>query len=322
MKNGAVNLFGLGFITILFLASSCSSLPKTAKTAVASKNVAAEYSAMADKFFQEGNYASALQFYGEAIDSALSVDDVAGGIKARNSIGRVYLAINRPADAEREFSDALLDSRQLGDEGLAALCLSNLGELRYTQNSYQEAEALFLEAESLAGQKGVASKPGNAELLAVIYHNKGVTAIALGRLDEAEALILKAAQSNEKAYRWTELGSNCYSLASLYNARGNLDTALAWAKKALDSDKKAENSTGIGADLEALSRLSERNGELGPALDYKRRAFGVWLSINRAKEAEACLNGLIRLSAALGEHALSDRYKKQLEMLKDYAENM
>ena len=306
-RSAAALVLFAALYTALALAS-CSSAPKKAVAVVTVKNDAADYSKLADGFLAAGQYASALQYYGEALDANLSVDNVEGAIKSRGSIGRVYLALGNDADAEREMGDALEDARAFGKPGLVALCLSNLGELRWAAGDADAAEALFIEAEPLAS--------GDEAMAAVVAHNRGVSAMGRGDYELARTFVAKAAAANERARRWTELGSNRYTLASIANAVGNLPAAISWAGKALEADKTGENAPGIGADLEALARLSRKSGGDEAAFDYYRRAFGVWLSLNRAEEAERCLVALGELATGLGKESYALRYAELLERLR------
>lgn len=301
----------LGFVImvagLVILSYSCSSMPKGSRDVVAKKNEAAEYAKLADGFYFAGQYASALQFYGEALDGNLSVDNVEGAIMARSSLGRVYLTMGALDDASREFGDALEDARVYGQSSLLALCLSNLGELRFAQERIDEAEELFATAEPLAADDNATA--------ALVAHNRGMVAKAKGDLAAAEALILQAAAANEKAARWAELGSNRYVLASIANARGDLPGAILLAEKALAADKAAENIPGIGADLQALARLRRRNSEPELAFDLYRRAFGVWVGFDRVDEARACLEALGELAVELGKDEYASRYAELLGRL-------
>lgn len=307
----------LACIISVAVLSSCSSLPKKGSgELLARKNEAAGFSKQGDTFMASGQYPLALQSYGKALEVNLAIDNVPGTIGARSSLGRVYLALAMLEDAEREFLDALEDARAFGQGPLTALCLSNLGELRYAAglaradpSAATAADSLFVEAEGLAG--------ADEALAAVLAHNRGIVAMARGDHTGAEALLLKSAASNEKARRWAELGSNRYALASVANALGNLPLALDRARAALDADKNAENSRGIGADLEALARLSRKAGQDGAAFDYYRRAFGVWLSLDQPAEAERCLIALGELSAILGKEYYARRYAELLERFRN-----
>ncbi|TFG83469.1 MAG: tetratricopeptide repeat protein, partial [Spirochaetales bacterium] len=260
--NGTIRRNG-GVIVLVLVASavmgSCSSSPKQATEVLARKNEAADYSRLADDFFFKGQYTSALQYYAEALDTNLSVDNVDGAIVARNSLGRAMLALGRLDDAEREFGDALADARVFGRPALIALSLSNLGDAMHTRGSMEDADTLFAEAETMA--------PTNDAVWAVIQHNRGVAAMALGDLAAAQAFLQKAEQANVRAKRWAEAGSNRYVMASIMNAKGRLPDAIAWAEKALAADKTAENSLGIGGDLEALARLRRKAGEPEKSFD-------------------------------------------------------
>ncbi|PKL22977.1 MAG: hypothetical protein CVV47_17240 [Spirochaetae bacterium HGW-Spirochaetae-3] len=308
MKRAAAAATALIVALAIPALASCSSAPKRALSIVTVKNDAAEFSKLADGFLAAGQYASALQFYGEALDANLSVDNVEGAIASRGSLGRAYLALDRLEDAEREFGDALEDARAYGEQSLVARCLSNLGELRYAEGDAAAADGLFAEAEALAA--------GDDAVAAVIAHNRGVVAMSRGDYDLADAFIHRSASANEKAKRWIELGSNRYALASIANARGDIAGALAWAGKALDADKAAEHSRGIGADLEALARLNVKAGDGAAAFDLYRRAFGVWLSLDRPEDAERCLTALHGLAASLGKEAYAERYAALLERLR------
>jgi tetratricopeptide (TPR) repeat protein len=300
-------LFAIMISGLVVLSGSCSSMPKGSRDVVIKKNEAADYAKLADGFYFAGQYLSALQFYGEALDGNLSVDNVEGAIMARSSLGRVYLTMGTLDDASREFGDALEDARVYGKSSLLALCLSNLGELRFAQGRIDEAEELFEAAGPLAADDNATA--------ALVAHNRGMVAKAKGNLEAAEALILQAAAANEKADRWAELGSNRYVLASIANARGDLPGAIALAGMALEADKAAENVPGIGADLQALARLRRRNGEPVLAFDLYRRAFGVWVSFDRVDEARACLEALGELAVELGKDEYAMRYAELLGRL-------
>jgi tetratricopeptide (TPR) repeat protein len=300
-----IGLSLIALLTLCFSALACSSAPKKAVDTVALKNEAADYAKLADDFFFKGQYLSALQFYGEALDLNLSVDNIEGVIVARNALGRTLLVLGRLDDAEREFTDALRDGRPFGKPALIAQSLSNLGELYYTRSKLEEAETFLLEAERLA--------PTNDAVWAVVAHNRGVVAVARGDLSGARAYLLKAEQANERAKRWSVLGTNRYVLASVAHAQGSLEEALRWAEQALAADKAAENSLGIGADLEALGRLSRRAGRPEQAFEYFRRSFGLWLALGKDRDAERVLRELRELALELGEEDYALRYGRMLE---------
>jgi tetratricopeptide (TPR) repeat protein len=301
-------LLAAALATLLGL-SACSTAPKQPTDTVTRKNEAAEYARIADGYFHAGQYASALQFYAEALETNLLVDHVEGAILARGALGRVYLSIGRLDDAQREFGDALEDARNLNQPTLLALCLSNMGELRHAQARLDEAAQLFSQAKPLAAADPLTS--------AIIAHNQGILAKQQGDLATAESLILQAAAANETGRKWMELAANRYVLAAIANARGDIPAAIAWAEGALEMDKRAENAPGIAADLTALAALRYRNNQKDLAFNLYRRAYGVWLTLNRLAETERCLVILVDLAAELGRQDYAERYAALLERLRN-----
>ncbi len=301
----------VGIAAILFIALtlSCSSAPKSTGEALVVKNDAADFTRLADSFFFAGQYASALQYYGSALEANLSVDNIAGSLSSRNALGRTYLALGRLEDASRELTDALEDARAAGLKPAMALSLSNLGELAYARGMLDEAERLFLEAVPFATERDVSA--------AVLLHNRAVVALARGQLEQAEQFLREAAGLNERAKRWVELGTNRYVLAAVFRARGNIEDALVWANLALDADKFAENTLGIGADLEALAKLHIAARKSSVAFDLYRRAFGLWLSVDRETEAIRCLKALLALAVELGKEDYARRYQAILDGIAD-----
>ncbi|MBU0937165.1 MAG: tetratricopeptide repeat protein, partial [Spirochaetes bacterium] len=236
----------------LTLLGACSSLPSKNQPVNERKNEAAGYIQLADDFLAKNQYASALQFYDQALRTNLAVDYVEGAITARSSLGRVYLRLQAWDEALRELNDALHDARILDDDALLALCLNNLGEYYYISGDDSQAVSYFQSAAILA------DSGKDEKLLAVINHNLGVAAVRAKDLEAARSFFEAARSANEKAKRWSEYAANCYMLASIENQNGNTALALEWAGKALEADKNAENSIGIAADLEALARLQRK----------------------------------------------------------------
>ena len=262
---------------------------------------------MGDTFLSRNQYDSAAQFYNEALQTNLSVDHVPGAIKARSSLGKVYLRMGELGPAQRELQDALFDARILGEPNLLALTLNNLGELYYLQQSQSLAQDFFSEALSLVQR--------DDGLLAIIQHNLGVIALDQGNLVEARSLFQTASQSNQRGRIWSEFASNAYMLAVLENRSGNLPEAIRWAEQALEADKRAENSQGIGADLEALGNLHKRSGNYLTSFDFYRRAFHLGVATNNEPLVRTALTQLIELAELINQPALGVRYRELLELL-------
>ena len=293
---------------IILVLYSCSSLGKSENIIYEQKNEAAGYLKLADEFTSKGQYASALQYYNQALETNLMVDNQEGAIKARSSLGRVYLLIQQYEEAYKELQHAYEDAKFYGDNDLIALCLSNLGEYYYTQNTMEQALLVLQEARGLLSNN-------NNRLLAVILHNTAVVYVKQTRYEEAKILLETASAINFKEKKWSEYAANCYTLGIIANKTGNNLLAEQWMQKALDGDKKAENSRGILLDLEALGKLAQKAGAYEKSFDYYRRAFYVALLLNDVGAAKRCVTELIQLSEKLGRADDVKRYKEMLSKL-------
>lgn len=285
----------------------CSSLPRGSGEVFERQNEAAGYLRLGDSFLSRNQYDSAAQFYNEALQTNLSVDHVPGAIKARSSLGKVYLRMGELEPAQRELQDALFDARIYGEPNLLALTLNNMGELYYLQQNLPLAQDFFTQALPL-GQ-------GDDGLLAIIQHNLGVIAFDRGNREEARGFFQAAAQMNQRLLIWSEFASNAYMLAVLENRSENLPEAIRWAEQALEADKRAENPQGIGADLEALGNLHKKSGNHLTAFDFYRRAFHLGVATNNEPLVKTALVQLIELAELVNQPALGVRYRELLDLL-------
>lgn len=295
-------------VLIVLVMYSCSTLGKSENIIYEQKNEAAGYLKLADEFTSKGQYASALQYYNQALETNLIVDNQEGAIKARSSLGRVYLLIQNYEEAYKELQHAYEDAKFYGDNDLIALCLCNLGEYYYAKNNLEQALSVLQEAKSLLSKN-------NNRLLAVILHNTAVVYVKQARYDEAKPLLESASNINIKEKKWSEYAANCYTLGIIANKTNNNTIAEQWMQKALDGDKKAENSRGILLDLEALGKLAQKAGAYEKSFDFYRRAFYVALLLNDVGAAKRCITELIQLSEKLGRLDDVKRYTEMLSKL-------
>jgi tetratricopeptide (TPR) repeat protein len=269
------------------------------------KNKAAEYAKLGDRYMAEGRFSTALGYYEEAQKAGASVDDLDGVAASRSSMGRAYAAAGQAADARREYEAALEYALMAGSPTAQSAAKAGLGELDFAAGKAEAALALFEEAVALASDSG-ASDGGKAR--AVALHDRAVAAAALGRAAAAKADLAEAQALNLKAKRWTELGSNRYVLASILAGEGALDQALAAALGALEADKRAGAAAARGAGGRA------RHAE---AWGYWRRSVESALAIDDAASVRKALASLVDLAGRLGRTAEKERYAALLSKVGD-----
>jgi tetratricopeptide (TPR) repeat protein len=276
--------------------ASCSSAPKPPDGVYDVRNKAAELAKIGDGFMSKAQYASALQYYADALKANSAVDDLAGVAASHASMGRAYLAAGEADAARLEYETSLEYARFSGSNGAQSIAKSGLGEIAFAQGAKAEALTAFEEAMSLAAAAGVSK---DEKAFAIALHDAAVAKAALGRASEAIVDLERAQGLNLKAKRWVELGANRYALASVLAGEGHADGALGAALGALDADKRAENARAVPLDLAAAASLCSKLGKGADAWDYWHRSFDSALSADDAASVRKALTALVELAPKL-----------------------
>lgn len=292
----------------------CSSAPDPPEAVYDTKNQASRYADFGNAHFNDAEYEMALRFFELALEENTTVDNQPGIASNHNSIGRVYLAVGRLEAAESNFRRALEVARRHDAPEPLVQARSNLAELYLYQDRTGDAAAQLQEAQRIIGERGLPQDP-------IVLHNTAVVRMREGALDEAEGLLLRAAEQNQEARSWAELASNHYMLASLASRRGNTQAAIEEALLALEYDKRGENSPGIAKDLYALGTLHRRAGEGENAYDYLQRALRVTVALNQYEETRRNLRALVELASELGRRGEAEEYQRQLDLLNEEEES-
>ena len=145
------------------------------------KNRAAEAAQFGNSYYRQGRYDLALQFFTQALNENLSVDNEPGVVQSYNSIGRVYLAVGMVDEAETAFLKAQAIAVRLGGESLFVTS-NNLGELYLRRGDAAGALETF---ERVLGGSLAGMPPDQVGLL---YHNLGSAYKATGDLDAGHGM--------------------------------------------------------------------------------------------------------------------------------------
>lgn len=285
--------------------AACSTAPKPADEATEVKNRAAEAAQFGNSYYRQGRYDLALQFFTQALNENLSVDNEPGVVQSYNSIGRVYLAVGMVDEAESAFLKASSIALRLGGEPLFVTS-NNLGELYLRRGDAAGALETF---ERVLGGQMADMPPAQVGLL---YHNLGSAYKATGDLDRALEWLRKALAVNLGEKLWEEAAADYYMIASVHSKRGDYAQAARDAGLALEYDKRIENALGVVKDLAALGLIAARAGDHAGAYDYFRRAHLAATALGSRSDIRAALEGLIASGEALGKTAEVADYRKAL----------
>ncbi|MDR1932562.1 MAG: tetratricopeptide repeat protein [Spirochaetales bacterium] len=311
MLRRAFRLCLAGFL----LFGACSSAPDTPEEVFEKRNQAARNMEAGNRYFREAAYNQALEFYQMALDSYTAMDDSGGHVTALNSMGKVFFLAGEEEKAQGFYDKAWASARKSRQPALIIQSANNRGELALRRGENNKA----LETFRTALEMGAADASGTLEL-AVLYHNMGASLRNAGDFAGALDCVLKAADMNRAAKRFSELASNYYLLSSIHFRQDKLEEAKTNALAALEYDKKMENSPGIAQDLLALGAVAQKTGDTEEAHDAYKRSFLVYRSLGVLSGMRNSLEKLIDTSLTLNLKEENEHYREAYKQLQPKAQ--
>lgn len=295
---------------ILVSLMACSSAPPPKEEVFEKRNLATQYMEFGNRYYQDTDYPQALQLYLLAKNYFASVDDTEGIIGAYNAIGKTYLQLGNPAEAETHIKLALDIAKASRKDRFILQTVNHLAGIYLQRGDFSQAHSLLEEYRPLL--------PGNPPWTVehgVYYHNKGVALQALKKYQEAEQVVSQAVAINLELKNYGELASNYYLLALIRQNQGSLTQAITDAETALKYDKQMENSLGIAQDLLLLGFLKEKTGNSTEAFDFYSRSFLVYRSLNHRSGMERSLKRLEEVAEKSGRTSDAKLYREAREAL-------
>ncbi|MEM5947834.1 tetratricopeptide repeat protein [Spirochaetia bacterium 38H-sp] len=280
-----------GFVfTVILPLISCSSTPDKPDGIYDTRNRAAEYLTYGWKHYNQGFYSKAEDFFLQALESNLLVDNISGVIKSyialmQNSIaqGKKNAAEDYLARAEEWLS--LTEEADVTFEYRAAK-----GQLLTYQGKYEEAKKILLAA--------LSSYPDAEKKLplktSMVFNTLAMIEKNTGNYEKALEYANTSIEIDKKEKNFTGLASSYYIIAAVYSRKGDIAEAIENLNISLDNDKKAENSPGIANTLLALGSLYYKQEDKETAYIYYKRSLMIYLQLENnlliSKALERCIN--------------------------------
>lgn len=256
------NVFILIAVLLLF---SCGSKNPTVRDTV--KKKIADSQTIGVNEFKKGNYSSAKLFLESALKDAIAIDNVEGMVDAMQNLAEVHLKLGNYSDA----SNYVFRAKALSDEE----ALSNDFSVLHTVGKYYDKTAdgePDLERAMTTFRSALSLAKTDQEK-ALVYNSIGITAMKLGRLDEAADWFKKSKDINEAGRVYDTLADNYFNLGEVSGKKGDHKGALDYYLKALNNDKIAEKSDGIVDDLKKIGTEYSKLNDRSKALFYLNRAL-------------------------------------------------
>ena len=299
-----------GLIGALLLAvGGCSTAPRVPDQVTDVRNQAAQNAEFGNRYFRQGNYDLALQFFEQALRLNNSIDNRDGAAGAHNSIGRVYLAVGQIDHATDAFAVAYAIADETRNARILLQSATNLAEAAARTGDLDRALAYLDTADT---HRTTDTAPADH---AILLHNRASVAARRGDFGGAERYLGDAMSLNASARLHSELAANHFLLASILTRQGEYERALTEAERALELDKQMENSVGIAADLRALGLISRRLGRISAAVNYLERSLYVTVSIGLVAPSIELLELLEELETERAQPERAARYRQQRDLL-------
>jgi tetratricopeptide (TPR) repeat protein len=307
----ALRFSGLLLLPGLLFLPGCSSVPKDRQQVTEKQAKAVSYSEFGTRYFAEGRYADALNFFSYALREQILADNRPGIIDSYYDIGRCRMEMGNDGEAEAAFGEGLrmAEREELPDRRARGLILS--GELELSRGNPEGA------AESFNGAIGLLQelKKGGEKELAVAYHDLGAALKQSGFPAEAEAALLASLAMNRKAEAAEEESNNLFMLASVLSGQNRNGEALILLEEALAIDRRLERSIPIAEDLHALGIVAERLDLIDKAYTSYGQSFMIYNALDMPEKAAEVLRKLSLLSKGTGDEERSAKYLQAAEKL-------
>lgn len=266
-----------------------------------------DYALIGNLDFEQGRYASSLEWYGRALDKAA----VAGEIELEGSLltncGAVYSYLGRYDEAERSLSAALDTSRSIGDPAGEAQALAIQGTLESACGDY--ARSIMRLLDSVQAWKAARDPAGEARTLihlAGVYSELGQSADAEHAIENALILLPEDRHPADRGRALTALGLTKLDAGAPRQALEPLNRALALLHGAGDR---------AGA-VQAMQHKATSLLRLGEAPEAERlfaKALGLCGDLGDAYGSVLALTGQGDASRIQGRHdRAAAAYRKAL----------
>ncbi|HEY4121720.1 MAG TPA: serine/threonine-protein kinase PknK, partial [Byssovorax sp.] len=185
---------------------------------------------------------------------------------------------------------------ELGHRRYATTAITLTGVVLTQLGAHELAEAAFARASHLTTSMAMRS------FMPMVLHNRGLTLLRLGRLDDALAVELEATRQTERAY--PGLRRSCHNyLAKIHLAAGRLDDAAREAARATAPDLPGARGP-LAHALATEALVAVARGEIHRAVALARRAHALLDDIGVISEGEPVVRlALVEALLAAGQRA-------------------
>ncbi|MFT3907999.1 MAG: tetratricopeptide repeat protein [Ferruginibacter sp.] len=274
------------------------------------------YNNMSLANYYKGDYVTALDF----AEKSLKIFEGPGGSRkgialAHTSLGVIYNIQSNYAEALTHYFAALKINEEIGNKGMQAVNLRNIGDVDWAMQNLADAVKHYSASARLSEEIGdkISTATAKSQTGRVYTVQKNYTE-ALKYLWEAQKIY---EQSGEKLY--ISYGYNF--LGETYTPQGNYTEALKYLLNALKLHKEMANTEGIGYSYNLLGRVYTKTGEYNKAAICLDSAMILIKEVNNPGGIMQVHYDMVALDSAQGDFKGALEHFKLYTAIKDSSLN-
>ncbi|HEX8746466.1 MAG TPA: CHAT domain-containing tetratricopeptide repeat protein [Pyrinomonadaceae bacterium] len=263
----------------------------------------------AGRFYERGEYPSALAINGLAQSIAEQIGDRYEVGRALRNIGHVHRALGNHAQAMTYFEKSLAIYESLGDQTGIGLAFMGIGLIHMALGNYAESFEYYQKSLTIF------EATDNKDVIARLLNNIGSLKRYQGDYAQALDYYRKALAINQELENRFGIETSMLNLGVVYSIQGNFAKALDYYQKSLALSEAAEDKEGIAITLGNIGVIHRKQGNYAQALDYYRKSLAVSEAIGDKVGIAQMVNniGSIHFLQGNNEQAL-EYYRKSLAM--------
>ena len=208
---------------------------------------------------QQGKYDDAMNFFSQASNIRLQLNDLEGQASSYRNIGATYQKGGYNEQAQEQYERSLKLYSLLNHEAGKAECLNNMGGLRLIQNQPKQALEYYFEAQKIF------SAIGSSEQLWHVYDNISSTYYLMDEIGQAQDYYNKMLQMSHSLSSPSILAETYCTVGNFHQDIQQPDSAIYYYGKAIEIANSSRLFEILYVALEQRSRLYSMEGRYSEA---------------------------------------------------------
>ncbi len=220
-------------------------------------------------YSRQGLFAKAKQYYFKAEKIFKQIDDKDNWIKSLNSLGNIYVSLEKFSIARDYFYKALCVAEENQDDYSLGVTYGSMGNIELKLNNILEAID-YLKKSILFNFRS-----GFFHNIHYVYNHLGLAYLKLNDIDKAKEYLLTALNFTDTLGSKIDSGNNRLCLAELYIKIANYQMALMYLQSAEKNYSSLKNKYGLMMVYEKFGKLYELQNNKQTAITYYQKAMDI-----------------------------------------------